>query len=48
MAAFRHYVNLHRTEGRLQQLLHDFAFDTLSASLESWRSQPAAPLRRAA
>jgi polysaccharide deacetylase family protein (PEP-CTERM system associated) len=37
LAAFRHYVNLHRTEGRLVRLLRDFAFDTLSASLEHWR-----------
>jgi polysaccharide deacetylase family protein (PEP-CTERM system associated) len=48
VAAFRHYVNLRRTQPRLRHLLRDFAFDTLSAALESWRGQPAAPLRRAA
>jgi polysaccharide deacetylase family protein (PEP-CTERM system associated) len=26
---FRHYVNLHRTEGRLGRLLHDFHWDTV-------------------
>jgi polysaccharide deacetylase family protein (PEP-CTERM system associated) len=26
---FRHYVNLHRTEGRLRSLLHDFAWDRM-------------------
>lgn len=30
--AFRHYVNLHRTEARLERLLADFSFDTLSAA----------------
>jgi polysaccharide deacetylase family protein (PEP-CTERM system associated) len=40
--AFRHYVNLRRTEGRLVRLLRDFAFDTVSAALERWRPQPAA------
>jgi polysaccharide deacetylase family protein (PEP-CTERM system associated) len=46
MAAFRHYVNLHRTEGRLVRLLRDFAFDTLSAALD--RCRPAPAVRRAA
>lgn len=46
LAAFRHYVNLHRTEDRLVRLLHDFAFDTLSAALDCWR--PAAEVRAAA
>jgi hypothetical protein len=41
-AAFRHYVNLHRTEGRLVRLLRDFAFDTLSASLARWLPAPTA------
>ncbi len=45
LTAFRHYVNLHRTEGRLVRLLRDFAFDTLSAALERWLRSPAlAPL----
>jgi len=39
MAAFRHYVNLRRTEARLMQLLVDFRFGTLSESLASWRSE---------
>jgi polysaccharide deacetylase family protein (PEP-CTERM system associated) len=30
LRAFRHYVNLHRTEERLKQLLADFRFGTLS------------------
>jgi polysaccharide deacetylase family protein (PEP-CTERM system associated) len=30
LKAFRHYVNLHRTEGRLTRLLRDFTFGTLS------------------
>jgi polysaccharide deacetylase family protein (PEP-CTERM system associated) len=42
-AAFRHYVNLRRTEGRLTELLHDFRFGTLSESLAAWRHEaPAA------
>jgi polysaccharide deacetylase family protein (PEP-CTERM system associated) len=39
MAAFRHYLNLRRTEGRLTRLLRDFRFGTLSESLSSWRSE---------
>jgi polysaccharide deacetylase family protein (PEP-CTERM system associated) len=31
--AFRHTVNLHRTGTRLKQLLRDFRFDTLTASM---------------
>jgi polysaccharide deacetylase family protein (PEP-CTERM system associated) len=31
--AFRHYVNLHRTEGRLVRLLRDFSFGTLTDAL---------------
>jgi polysaccharide deacetylase family protein (PEP-CTERM system associated) len=38
MAAFRHYLNLRRTEGRLTRLLQDFRFGTLSESLASWRT----------
>jgi polysaccharide deacetylase family protein (PEP-CTERM system associated) len=26
---FRHYLNLHRTEGRLRRLLRDFAWDRM-------------------
>jgi polysaccharide deacetylase family protein (PEP-CTERM system associated) len=48
LTAFRHYVNLHRTEGRLVRLLRDFAFDTLSAALDRCRPQPAPQLRKAA
>jgi polysaccharide deacetylase family protein (PEP-CTERM system associated) len=33
MRAFRHYVNLARTESRLQRLLHDFSFGTMSEAL---------------
>jgi polysaccharide deacetylase family protein (PEP-CTERM system associated) len=36
LRAFRHYVNLSRTEGRLVRLLQDFSFDTLSESLARW------------
>jgi polysaccharide deacetylase family protein (PEP-CTERM system associated) len=51
--AFRHYVNLSRTRPRLERLLADFRFDTLSASLESFFARrpaeavsgPARPLR---
>ncbi len=39
MAAFRHYVNLRRTEGRLVRLLRDFRFGTLSESLAAWRHE---------
>ena len=39
MAAFRHYVGLRRTEGRLVRLLQDFRFGTLSESLASWRHE---------
>jgi hypothetical protein len=31
LRAFRHYVNLHRTEKRLERLLQDFRLGTLSA-----------------
>jgi polysaccharide deacetylase family protein (PEP-CTERM system associated) len=33
LRAFRHYVNLHRTEGRLEKLLRDFRFGTISQVL---------------
>jgi polysaccharide deacetylase family protein (PEP-CTERM system associated) len=39
MAAFRHYLNLRRTEGRLKRLLRDFRFGTLSESLAAWRPE---------
>jgi polysaccharide deacetylase family protein (PEP-CTERM system associated) len=41
LKAFRHYVNLRRTEPRLVRLLNDFDFDTLSVALERWRRSPA-------
>jgi polysaccharide deacetylase family protein (PEP-CTERM system associated) len=44
--AFRHYVNLHRTEPRLVRLLQDFAFGTLSEALEPYLNST--PLRMAA
>jgi polysaccharide deacetylase family protein (PEP-CTERM system associated) len=39
LRAFRHYVGLRRTEERLVQLLKDFRFGTLSASLGEWWPQ---------
>jgi polysaccharide deacetylase family protein (PEP-CTERM system associated) len=39
MAAFRHYVNLRRTEARLKQFLRDFRFGSLSESLAAWRNE---------
>jgi polysaccharide deacetylase family protein (PEP-CTERM system associated) len=45
MRAFRHYVGLQRTEGRLVQLLKDFRFGTLTEALGEWlNSHPALPL----
>jgi polysaccharide deacetylase family protein (PEP-CTERM system associated) len=48
--AFRHYVNLPRTEARLARLLRDFPFGTLTQALHCYcpeaRSVP--PMRRAA
>jgi len=35
-ARFRHYLNLHRTETRLQRLLRDFAFAPLSEALSCY------------
>jgi polysaccharide deacetylase family protein (PEP-CTERM system associated) len=46
--AFRHYVGLRRTEGRLVRLLSDFAFGTLSEALARWGTDAAAPARKAA
>jgi hypothetical protein len=37
MKAFRHYVNLHRTEERLVRLLRDFPMATLSESFAHWQ-----------
>jgi polysaccharide deacetylase family protein (PEP-CTERM system associated) len=43
--AFRHYVGLGRTEGRLLRLLKDFRFGTLTEALGEWlNSRPEAPL----
>jgi polysaccharide deacetylase family protein (PEP-CTERM system associated) len=43
LAAFRHYVNLGRTERRLRRLLRDFRFGTLSDALAAWQGRlPAA------
>jgi polysaccharide deacetylase family protein (PEP-CTERM system associated) len=41
LRAWRHYVGLRRTEGRLLRLLKDFRFGTLSEALAEWL--PAAP-----
>jgi polysaccharide deacetylase family protein (PEP-CTERM system associated) len=37
LSAFRHYVNLHRTEDRLVRLLQDFRFGTLAEAIDAWR-----------
>jgi polysaccharide deacetylase family protein (PEP-CTERM system associated) len=42
--AFRHYVGLRRTAPRLRRLLRDFAFGTLSESLDCWRAGGVSPL----
>jgi polysaccharide deacetylase family protein (PEP-CTERM system associated) len=34
LSRFRHYRNLHKTEGRLRQLLTDFRFDTVASVVE--------------
>ena len=51
LRAFRHYVGLSRTERRLDRLLRDFSFGTLSEALEGFcpgaLDQPQ-PARRAA
>jgi polysaccharide deacetylase family protein (PEP-CTERM system associated) len=46
--SFRHYVGLRHTETRLVQLLRDFRFGTLSASLAAVQPVEETPLRRAA
>jgi polysaccharide deacetylase family protein (PEP-CTERM system associated) len=43
LRAFRHYVNLRRTEPRLRQLLRDFRFGTLSEALACRHPESAAP-----
>lgn len=43
--AFRHYIGLGRTEARLQSLLRDFRFGTMSEALGEWLNAcPALPL----
>jgi polysaccharide deacetylase family protein (PEP-CTERM system associated) len=39
LKAFRHYVNLERTEQRLARLAHDFPLGTLSEVLAPWRQE---------
>ncbi|MGL6225294.1 MAG: XrtA system polysaccharide deacetylase [Thermoguttaceae bacterium] len=36
---FRHYLNLGRTESRLQRLLQSFSFTNMEAILENWQSE---------
>jgi polysaccharide deacetylase family protein (PEP-CTERM system associated) len=51
MRAFRHYVNIARTESRLKSLLRDFAFGTLTDALENCHANEtslATDVRRAA
>jgi polysaccharide deacetylase family protein (PEP-CTERM system associated) len=36
LRGFRHYVNLHRTEQKLDRLLGEFRFTTVSAALAQW------------
>jgi len=40
---FRHYLNLHRTENRLEQLLRDFPLGTLSDAFEQARAADELP-----
>jgi polysaccharide deacetylase family protein (PEP-CTERM system associated) len=46
--AFRHRVNLHRTRTRLERLLDDFRFDTVTTSLDRVLGRPIEMARRAA
>src|SRR5207302_7877710 len=39
MRAFRHYVNLHRTEARLAALVRDFRFGMLTEALQRFAVQ---------
>jgi polysaccharide deacetylase family protein (PEP-CTERM system associated) len=50
LKAFRHYVNLRRTEGRLVRLLSNFKFGTMTAALAAFRCESLTTddLRRAA
>jgi polysaccharide deacetylase family protein (PEP-CTERM system associated) len=48
MRAFRHYVGLRRTEGRLRRLLIDFAFAPLSEALDAYRGVVSMGMTRAA
>jgi polysaccharide deacetylase family protein (PEP-CTERM system associated) len=45
LRAFRHYVNLGRTEQRLVRLLRDFAFAPLSEALARWCGRAMRPAR---
>lgn len=44
LTAFRHYVNLHRTENRLKRLLRDFALGTLTEAHSPLATDGATPL----
>ncbi len=39
LSRFRHYVNLHTTEGKVHRLLHDFSFQGLRWFLDSLKGQ---------
>jgi succinoglycan biosynthesis protein ExoA len=39
LRALRHYLNLHRTEERLNRVLEDFSFATLSEALEQYQPE---------
>jgi polysaccharide deacetylase family protein (PEP-CTERM system associated) len=45
---FRHYVNLHRTEARLAQLLRDFRWERVDVAFGAALGQPAVPSAGAA
>lgn len=47
LRGFRHYVNLSRTEPRLERLVKDFAFGTISEALSAYVAEPAAQRRAA-
>jgi polysaccharide deacetylase family protein (PEP-CTERM system associated) len=44
VSRFRHYTNLHRTEGRLRRLLHDAPFGSMRQMLETLGPLPAVAL----
>jgi polysaccharide deacetylase family protein (PEP-CTERM system associated) len=48
LRAFRHYVNLHKTTGRLIRLLRDFRFGPLSRALINWQAAGSETVRQAA